>query len=206
MSETKAAFAERTTRSLKNILYRYMEDYGYKYIRKMSQFVTTMKSKKFCSIDFRPKSIKNFDSLTILYSKPLRGYIKPKFKIGGRVRKSKFDSHFRKAYIPQFTQEVFEIGANSSRKPPTHRMKDEQDEIIHGKLHQKELISQFTKKSFTIELVSNASAQLFPDKTMSSYTTTLPEQLNLKGQWEVAISEICHPSVKQNVTEAMFFC
>ena len=28
MSETKAAFAERTIRSLKNILYRYMEDYG----------------------------------------------------------------------------------------------------------------------------------------------------------------------------------
>ena len=30
MSETKAAFAERTIRSLKNILYRYMGDNGYK--------------------------------------------------------------------------------------------------------------------------------------------------------------------------------
>ena len=30
LSETKAAVAERTTHSLKNILYRYMEDYGYK--------------------------------------------------------------------------------------------------------------------------------------------------------------------------------
>ena len=29
MSETKAAFAERTIRSLKSILYRYTEDYGY---------------------------------------------------------------------------------------------------------------------------------------------------------------------------------
>ena len=28
MSETMAAFVERTTRSLKNILYRYMEEYG----------------------------------------------------------------------------------------------------------------------------------------------------------------------------------
>ena len=28
MSETKAAFAERTIRSLRKILYRYMEDYG----------------------------------------------------------------------------------------------------------------------------------------------------------------------------------
>ena len=30
MRETKAAFAERTIRSLKNIAYRYMEDFGYK--------------------------------------------------------------------------------------------------------------------------------------------------------------------------------
>ena len=32
MSEIKAAFAEHTIRSLKNVLYRYMEDFGYKYI------------------------------------------------------------------------------------------------------------------------------------------------------------------------------
>ena len=30
MSETKAAFAECTIRALKNILYRYMEDNGYR--------------------------------------------------------------------------------------------------------------------------------------------------------------------------------
>ena len=30
MSETKAVFAERTKRSLKNNLYRYIEDFGYK--------------------------------------------------------------------------------------------------------------------------------------------------------------------------------
>ena len=43
MSETKAAFAERTIRSLKNILYRYMEDFGYKYIHKLPQVITTLK-------------------------------------------------------------------------------------------------------------------------------------------------------------------
>ena len=45
-------------------------------------------------------------------------------------------------------------------------------------------------ESFTIELVSNASGELFPDNTLSSCTNFLPEQLNLEGQWEVAISEI----------------
>ena len=59
-------------------------------------------------------------------------------------------------------------------------------------------------ESFTIELVSNASAQLFPDNRLSSFTNFLPEQLNMDGQWEVAISEISYPSVYQNVTEGKF--
>ena len=54
MSETKAAFAERTIRSLKNILYRYMEDFGYKYIHKLPQFITNLNSRRKSSIDMRP--------------------------------------------------------------------------------------------------------------------------------------------------------
>ena len=57
---------------------------------------------------------------------------------------------------------------------------------------------------FTIELVSNASAQRFPDTTLSSFTNFLPEQLILDGQWEVAISEISYPSMYQNVTKGKF--
>ena len=62
-------------------------------------------------------------------------------------------------------------------------------------------------ESFTIELVLNASAQLFLDNTLSSFTDFLPEQLNLEGQWEAAVSDISHPSMYQNVTEGkvMFF-
>ena len=45
MSETKAVFAKRTIRSLKNILYRHMEDYGYKYNHKLPPFVATMNSR-----------------------------------------------------------------------------------------------------------------------------------------------------------------
>ena len=46
MSDTKAVFAERTIRSLRNIVYRYMEDNGYKYIHKLTQFVTTLNSRR----------------------------------------------------------------------------------------------------------------------------------------------------------------
>ena len=53
MSETKAGYAERTIRSLKVLLYRYMEDNGYKYIHKLTQFVTTLNSRRNCSKEFR---------------------------------------------------------------------------------------------------------------------------------------------------------
>ena len=55
--------------------------------------------------------------------------------------------------------------------------------------------------SFTIELVSIASLQLFRNNALNSFTNFLPEQVNLDGQREVAISEISHPSIYQNVTE-----
>ena len=58
--------------------------------------------------------------------------------------------------------------------------------------------------SFTIDLVPNASGKLFPDKTLSSFTHFLPEQVNLEVQWEVAISEISYPSMYQIITKGKF--
>ena len=140
MSDTKAAFAERTIRSLKNIVYCYMEEFGYKCIHKLPQFITTLNSRRNSSIDMRPDTVKNCDFMSILYSKPLREFKKPIFKIGDRVRISKYDLLFCKGYKPQFTREFFEIVAVATRKPPTYTIKDEQDELISGKFYQKELI------------------------------------------------------------------
>ena len=72
MSETNAAFAERTKRVLKNLLYQNMEDNGYEYIYKMSQFITTLNSRKNRSINVIPKNVEKSNFLSILYNKPLR--------------------------------------------------------------------------------------------------------------------------------------
>ena len=61
MSNTKAAFAERTLRSLKNTLYRYLESSAYKYNHKLTRFVTTLSSRRNCSIDLIPKNLKKSD-------------------------------------------------------------------------------------------------------------------------------------------------
>ena len=72
--------------------------------------------------------------------------------------------------MPRFRQKLFKFVAISSRKAPTYTINDEQDESIRGKINRKELIKvHVTMEAFTIKLGSNASAQLFPDKTLSSF-------------------------------------
>ena len=139
MSETKAASAERIIRSLKNILYRYMEDFVYNYIKKLPQFIINLNSRRNSSIDMRPNTVKYCDIMSILYSKPLREFKKPTFRSEDRVRISKYDLPFRKGYKPQFTREIFEIVAIATRKPPTYTIKDKQGEVVQGKFYQKEL-------------------------------------------------------------------
>ena len=140
MGETKTVFAERTIGSLKNILYRYMEDYGYKYIQKLPQFITTLNSRRYSSIDMRTNTVKNSEFMSSLCSKHLREFKRPKFKNGDRVRISKSDLLFSKSYRPQCTREVFETVEIPTRKPPTYTIDDEQGEIIQDKFYQKELI------------------------------------------------------------------
>ena len=88
----------------------------------------------------KPNHVKKSDFMSILYSKPLRGYEKPRFGIGDRVRISKYALLFRKGCKPQFTQEIFEIVAIATKKLPTYTIKDEQEEVIRGKLYERELI------------------------------------------------------------------
>ena len=159
-SETKATFAVRTKRSLKNMLYGYMKDFGYKYINKLPQFITNLNSRRNVSITMRGNTAKNCDLKSIIYNKPLREYKKPTIKIGDRVRTSRYDLLFRKSYKPQFIREVFEIVAIATKKSPTYTIKDEQDEIVQGKFFQKELIKVIQQwirlhKSWFLTLLEN---------------------------------------------------
>ena len=110
-----------------------MEDYGYKYIHKLLQFIATMNSRNNRSIDMKPNHVQNSDFMTILYSKPLREYKKPEFEIGDRIRISKYDLPFRKGYKPRVTQEIFEIVTIATKKPPTDTIKNKKKKFYVGK-------------------------------------------------------------------------
>ena len=67
-SETKAAVAERSMKSLRNIIYRYMEENGDKYMRKMDSFLKTMNTRVNRSTGKTPKNVTNKDFLSTFFT------------------------------------------------------------------------------------------------------------------------------------------
>ena len=68
-SETKATVAERAIRSLKNIIYRCMEENGHKYLVKMVSFLNTMNCRVNRSTGKAPKEVKNKDFFINFFTK-----------------------------------------------------------------------------------------------------------------------------------------
>ena len=56
---------------------------------------------------------------------------------------------------------------------------------------------------FYIRLPSNSSHDYYPDNTTSSFTTKLPDELNLNGRWEVGLKEIQYPIFWYNIEESI---
>ena len=91
-----------------------MEEHGYKYIHKLSQFVKILNSRKTRTINMIPNKVKNSNFRSILYGQAIREFTQPKLAIGDKFRISKITLPFRKGYKPQFTEEIFEIVALAS--------------------------------------------------------------------------------------------
>lgn len=144
-SETKAAYAERAIRSLKNLVYRYMEETSSrKYLPKLQTFVKTMNSRVNRSIKMAPKDVTNSDINRfnhVNYSKRK----KLKFKIGDYVRISIADKAFRRGFNPQFQREIFRIVGIPTRHPDaTYTLLDKNNEMVDGKFYDDDLILYLT--------------------------------------------------------------
>ena len=141
-SEAKSAFAERNIRSLKNIIYKHLENiWSYRYINELQSFVrinsrvnrmTGMAPNKVAQ-----KHVKRLLSLTAERSSKL--VRTPKFKIGDRVRIAKQDLPFKKGYKQSFTDELFRITSVKTFSPPTYSLADAEGEDIQGKFYEPEL-------------------------------------------------------------------
>ena len=140
-SEKKSAFAERNIRSLKNIIYRYLEEkWTYSYIDILDQFVNTINSRVNRVIKLAPNKVTKKDVRRLVSLSAQTSILqKPKFYIGDFVRIVKKDKACRKGYKQSFTDEVFEITDIPTLSPPTYSIIDANKEKIEGKFYQPEL-------------------------------------------------------------------
>ena len=76
----------------------------------------------------------------------------PKFKLGDRVRISKYKNILAKVYMPNWSEEVFVVSKNKDTVPWTYVINDLNGEKIIGKFYEKEL-QKTNQQEFSIEKV-----------------------------------------------------
>ena len=76
----------------------------------------------------------------------------PKFKVGDRVRTSKYKNIFAKGYTPNLSEEVFVIKKVKNTVPWTYVINDLSDDEITGTFYKKEL-QKTSQEEFRIEKI-----------------------------------------------------
>ena len=136
-NEGKSVVAERFIRTLKIKLYKRMTATGKKvYYNVLDDVVNKYNNTKHSTIKMRPIDVKD---------KNKRVYIDEhnekdsRFKVGDRVRISKFKNIFAKGYTPNWSKEVFIVDKINYAVPYTYNLKDLNDEEIIGSFYDREL-------------------------------------------------------------------
>ena len=106
-SEGKSVAAERSIRTLKNKLYKYMTSISKNvYIDKLDDIVNEYNNTYHRAIKMKPIDVK--DNTYIEFDKEVNDK-DPKFKVGDNVRISKYKKIFAKGYTPNWSEEIFVI-------------------------------------------------------------------------------------------------
>ena len=97
-NEGKSVIAERFIRTLKNKIYKYMTSISKNvYIDKRDDIVKKYNDTYHTSIKIKPADVK--DNTYIDFNKEVNAK-NPKFRVGDKVRISKYKNIFAKAYMP----------------------------------------------------------------------------------------------------------
>ena len=106
-NEGKSAAAERFIRTLKSKIYKHMTSISKNvYIDKLADIVNEYNNTYHTTIEMKPIDVK--DNTYIDTDKETNDK-DPKFKVGDRVRISKYKNIFAKGYTPNWSEEVFVI-------------------------------------------------------------------------------------------------
>ena len=135
-NEGKSVVAERFIKTSKNKLYKHKTATGKNvYYDVLHDVVNEYNNTKHNNIKMKPKDVKNnkrvdVDEHNEKYSR---------FKVGDRVRISKFKNIFAKGYAPNWSKEIFIVDKINDTVPYTYNLRDLNDEEIIGSFYDKEL-------------------------------------------------------------------
>ena len=146
-NEGKSVFAERFIRSK---IYKYMTSISKNvYIDKSDDIVYECNNTYHTTIKMKPADVQ--DNTYINADKKINDK-DPKFKVGDRVRISKYKNIFTKGYMPNWSEEVFVIKQVKNTVPWTYVINDLNGEEITGTFYEKEL-QKTNQEEFRIEKV-----------------------------------------------------
>ena len=149
-NERKFVVAERFIRTIKSKIYKYMTSISKNvYIDKLDDIVDEYNNTYHTTIKMKPIDVK--DNAFINTDKEINNK-DPKFKVGDRVRISKYKSIFAKGYMPNWSEEVFVIKKVKNTVPWTYVINDLNGEEITGTFYEKEL-QKTNQEEFRIEKV-----------------------------------------------------
>ena len=142
--ETKASIVERFQRTLKTRMWKYFTHHRtLRYVDILPKLVHGYNHAYHRSIKCAPVSVtlKNEPQVSEnLYGKSNSKKVKPKFKVGDFVRINKTKRTFDKGYLPNWTQELFQILAVvKTQIPITYKIKDLEGEVVKGTFYSHEL-------------------------------------------------------------------
>ena len=135
-NEGKSVVAERFIRTLKNKLYKHMTATGKSvYYDVLDDVVSKYNNTKHSTIKMKPIDVGDNKRVYI----DDHNEKDSKFKVGDRVRISKFNNIFAKGYTPNSSKEIFIVDEINDTVPYTYNIKDLNDEEIIGSFYDKEL-------------------------------------------------------------------
>ena len=149
-NEGKSVATERLIRTLKSKIYKHMTSVSKNvYVDKLDDIVNEYNNTYHTTSKMKPIDVK--DNTYINISKKIN-YKDPKFKVGDRVRISKYKNIFSKGYMPNWSEEVFVIKKVKNTVPWTYVIDDLNGEEIIGTFYKKEL-QKTNQEEFRIEKV-----------------------------------------------------
>ena len=143
-NEGKACVVERFNRTLGEMIQKYMtSNHTSRYVDVLQTLINEYNNKFHTSIKMSPvQGSKTENTLEVyrnLYSDIRKNSVKPKFKIGDRVRIYKYKNTFEKGYKTNWTKEIFVIDEINKTNPITYKIRDLDNEQIIGSFYYNEL-------------------------------------------------------------------